>query len=562
MTVTLDATDFYKTGHPPMYPKGTTMACSNLTPRGSRMTEVDHVVVFGLQYFIKKYLIEEYNNNFFLKPKDEVVSKYQRRMDNALGKGMVKTEHIEALHDLGYLPLEIRVLPEGSLCPLRVPILTIKNTHQDFYWLPNYLETLLCCTTWQPITSATIALEYKKLLSRYAEETSDNPEFVQFQAHDFSMRGMSSLESAMTSGAAHLTSFVGTDTIPAIDFLEEYYEADSDRELVGCSVPASEHAVSSLTTALYEDQEEGEYEYFRHLMEDVYPTGILSLVSDTYDYWRVLTEFMPRLKETILSRDGKIVLRPDSGVPEDIICGVEYEKFDSFENALVHYSTELEKTGEWMDDPWYYYNDDHEYDIQVGDRFYQINVKMERWDDWQIVGDKTSIERTPEQKGTIELLWEIFGGTINSKGYKQLNDKIGCIYGDSITLQRCEKICRRLKKKGFSSTNQVFGVGSFTYQYNTRDTFSLAQKLTAAVVNSKPYEPFKSPKTDDGTKKSARGLLAVVPTSDGKDYKLIEQASGELEKSEWNCLTLVFRDGKLLKEYTLKEIRERLSSSL
>jgi len=475
--------DFYKTDHRRQYPKGTELVYSNLTPRGSRIAGIDSVVVFGFQYFVMEYLIRHYNDTFFNKPKDEVVRKYKRRLDTSLGPDAVPMDHIEALHDLGYLPLEIKALPEGSLCKMRVPMLTIKNTDDRFFWLTNDLETLLSLETWGPINSATIAFEYKKMLTKFAKETSDIPELVQWQGHDFSMRGMFGLEAAMLSGAAHLTSFTGTDTIPAIDFLEEFYGADAEKELIGGSVPATEHSVMCL------GGQETEMETFLRLLA-TYPKGILSVVSDTWDFFGVLTDILPKIKDKIMARDGKLVIRPDSGDPVKIICG-----------------------------------------------------------------DPDAPSSLPESKGAVQLLWELFGGTVNSKGYKQLDSHIGVIYGDSITLERGLAILTELKRQGFASTNVVFGIGSFTYQFNTRDTFGMAMKATYGRVNGVGIEVYKTPKTDDGLKKSAKGLLSV-----NGDGTLLEQCSEEQEKN--GLLRTIFLNGELVNPTTLAEIRERLNNKL
>lgn len=479
--------DFYKTDHKRQYPANTTSVYSNLTPRSSRIPGVDKVVVFGLQYFIHKYLYEEFDL-FFSAPKRIVLSEYKRIMDHTLGPNAFPLDHIEALHDLGYLPLQIKALPEGSLCPLRVPVLTITNTHPDFFWLPNFLETILCNTVWMPMTSATIAFEYRKLLQRYAEETSDMVDFVSWQGHDFSMRGHASLESSITSGMGHLLSFTGTDTIPAILGLEQYYYADVEKELIGGSVPATEHSVMCMGGA------ESEIETFERIL-DLYPKGVVSIVSDTWDYWNVLTNILPRLKDKIMRREGKVVIRPDSGDPVDIICG-------KHRNPLV-----------------------------------------------------TVDSLTIEDMGSVEVLWDLFGGTVNSKGYRQLDPHIGLIYGDSITLDRCKQICEGLKLKGFASTNMVYGIGSFTYQYNTRDTFGFAMKATAGVVDGELVDIYKNPKTDDGTKKSARGLLRV-----NEDYTLSEGVT--IQESSRGLLKTVFVDGQIVNTYSLSEIRSRLLENL
>jgi nicotinamide phosphoribosyltransferase len=478
--------DFYKSDHLRQYPQNTTFVYSNLTPRSSRLDGIDHVVVFGIQYFLFKYLVDEFETKFFNVPKRIVLSEYKRIMDHTLGKDAFPLDHIAGLHDLGYLPVEIKALPEGSLCPLRVPVLTIKNTHPDFFWLPNFFETILSNTVWMPMTSATIAFEYRKLLHNYAEKTSDMPEFVQWQGHDFSMRGHAALESAITSGMGHLLSFTGTDTIPAIVGLEDYYFADVEKELVGGSVSATEHSVMTM------GGKENEIETFERIL-DLYPKGVVSIVSDSWDYWNVLTNILPRLKNKIMGRDGKVVIRPDSGDPVKIICGELNNGFD--------------------------------------------------------------VLRSPAEKGSVEVLWDLFGGTVNSKGYRQLDPHIGLIYGDSITLDRCKAICKGLRDKWFASTNMVYGIGSFTYQYNTRDTFGFAMKATAGIVDGEFVEIYKDPKTDDGTKRSAKGLLRV-----NEDYTLSQQVTPEEEQG--GLLETVFLDGKVVKSYNLTEIRNRLLSNL
>jgi len=497
--------DFYKIGHKDQYPDGTEIVYSTWIPRTSRIKFVDKVVAFSFQGFVKDWLIDFFNENFFSRPVDEVAGEYGRVIKFTLGVAEPDTTHIRALHELGHLPLLIKAVPEGTLVPLRVPMLTVENTDPRFGWLTNYIETLASCEMWQGSTSATIAYEYHKILSRYAEETSDMPDFVQFQGHDFSMRGMGAVEAACVSGAGHLLSFVGTDTIPAILYLEDKYNANIEKELVGCSVPATEHSVVCAGGKV------DEYETFRRLIQDVYPTGIVSLVSDTWDLWHVTSNILPKLKDIIMARDGKVVIRPDSGDPADIICGL---------NTTIDYST--------------------------------YEVYVERFD--------------PEcsesaYKGLIEILWDTFGGTINSKGYKQLDPHIGAIYGDSITIERAKDICERLKRKGFASTNIVFGIGSYTYQYNTRDTFGFAMKSTHCVIKGKEVNIFKDPATDtDKIKKSLTGRVVVVQTAEG-----IEAIDGlsianqnMIAAAGTDLLRPIFKDGVLLVDGNLSDIRARL----
>lgn len=477
-------TDFYKTDHRRQYPQGTTKVYSNLTARISRIAGIKHVVVFGIQYFIQDFLVRRFNESFFKASKIEVIKKYQRRMDAALGLGTITTLHLEELHDLAYLPLHIKALSEGTICPLKTPMLTITNTHPNFSWLPNFLETILSNVLWHPTTSATIAYEYRKILEKYAKETSDMPDFVKWQGHDFSMRGQTSFESSLVSAGAHMTSFHGTDTIPGIDWLENFYGANAEKELIGGSVPATEHSVMCLGGQLTE------HETYRRLISDIYPKGIVSIVSDTWDYWNVLHVTIRDLKDVILARDGKVVIRPDSGDPEAIICGDKRAERGSLA---------------WM--------------------------------------------------GTMEILWSIFGGTINSKGYKQLDPHIGVIYGDSITIERCETICYNLKSMGFASTNMVYGIGSYTYQYVTRDTFGFAMKATYGEVNGEAREIFKDPLTDGGVKKSAKGLLKV-----NEDLSLSECVTKK-EEAE-GLLKTVFLNGIPALPISLQEIRNRIDLSI
>jgi nicotinamide phosphoribosyltransferase len=300
---------------------------------------------------------------------------------------------------------------------------------------------------------------------------------------------MSGVYDAAESSFGHLLSFFGTDTIPAIDYAEDYYLADSNTELVGGSVFATEHSVMCM------GGKDDEIKTFRRLVKDLYPSGIVSIVSDTWNLWDVLTVYAPVLKDDILARipdalgNAKVVFRPDSGDPVKIILG----------------------------NP----------DAEPG---------------------------TPEHKGAIECLWEVFGGDVNDKGYKTLNPRVGLIYGDSITLERQEAILSGLVAKGFTSANVVLGIGSYTYQYITRDTFGMAMKATWGVVNGEARELFKDPITDGGTKKSAKGLLRVEKEN-GK-YVLYDQQTPEQETE--GLLQTVFLNGVVHRQQSLAEIRTHL----
>lgn len=492
--------DFYKISHKNQYPKNTEFIYSTWIARKSYMPGVTETVAFGFQRFIRKYLVDYFQTHFFGRPLGELRVEYDRVVTNTLG---VEPDHshLDKLYKLGYLPLEIKAVPEGTLVPLRVPTMTIENTDPEFFWLTNFVETLLSTELWQASTSATISHEYRKLLDYYMRTT--NPEaadFVQFQGHDFSMRGMSSVESGCASGVGHLLSFVGTDTIPAILEAERYYYADVASELVGTSIPATEHSVMCAGGL------EGELDTYRRLITDVYPSGMISIVSDTWDLWHVVTRTLGiDLQAEIMDRDGKVVVRPDSGDPVDILCGT------------------VDQNGVLPLNP-----------------------------------------TTPEEKGVIQLLWEAFGGTLSSAGYKVLDPHIGCIYGDSITLDRARQICERLEAKGFASTNVVLGIGSYTFQYQTRDTFGTALKATWVQIDGEERNIWKDPATDvGGMKKSLTGRVVVVGPPGFKKISVIDGLNLEeqVALADADLLQPVFRNGELLRKETLSEIRSRLAQS-
>lgn len=481
--------DGYKLDHRRQYPPGTTRVYSNWTPRGSRTDETE-VVCFGLQAFIQQHIQDNWNETFFERDEDAVVARYTRRVNAYLGPNQIGEQHIRDLHRLGYMPLEFKALPEGTSSPLRVPQITVESTHPDFFWLVNYIESLMSCCLWQPSTSATTARAYRRLLEGWAAVSGTDPEFVDWQAHDFSFRGMPGPEAAAASAAGHLTFFTGTDTLPALDWIEQYYKPENIDALAG-SVAATEHSV------MCAGSKDAEFETFERLL-DLYPTGILSIVSDTWDLWKVLTEYLPRLKDKILARDGKIVIRPDSGDPVKILCG-----------------------------------------------------------------DHAAVEGSPQRKGVIQLLWDVFGGTVVGPNSERLLDPhIGAIYGDAITLERADEICDQLFWNDFASGNVVFGIGSFTYQYVTRDTYGFAMKATWAEVDGEGRDLFKDPITDSGEKRSARGRLAVLEgrsfLPSGLGLECVEQATPEQEAQ--SQLELVWRDGIWHRYHTFEEVRRNARS--
>lgn len=528
--------DGYKLSHGKMYADGTTMVYSNLTPRSDRIHKKNatefydgKLVWVGAQGAIRE--IHEAFEEFFKSPKEKVVGRFARRMEGYLGGYEPAVKAISELHDLGYLPLKIKAIKEGSKVNFGIPVMTIRNTVPEFYWLTNYLETVISNLTWKVATNATIANEYRNIVEHYGDKTGTDAFTRSIQCHDFSMRGMSGPEDSARAGFGHLLSFIGTDTLPAMDYAEDYYDADG---LIAISVPATEHAVATSNILGVQKRTNlagedallvSEMKFMKDLITRKFPTGIVSYVADSFDFWAVLTDILPALKNVILAREashvapGKLVIRPDSGDPVKVICG--------YKNGTDGYWAEYDCTGVKLDKPVF-------------------------------VDKQGNTVPECEVKGAIQLLWETFGGTITDKGYKLLDSHIGLIYGDSITTKRAEEILRRLADKGFASGNVVFGVGSYTYQCNTRDNFGFAVKATYTEVEGKGIAIFKDPKTDS-KKKSAKGLLFVgYNTDNGGNFFLQDDVSREEEDSADNLLRTIFEDGKFFNTQTLSDVRKTL----
>lgn len=478
--------DFYKAVHAEMLPKNITKSVSYFTPRMSRVKRWDKVVMFGLQGFIKTYLIDYFNEEFFDKPFEEIIYEYKRIMDASLGKDAYKIDKIESLHKLGYLPIEIVALPEGTIVPMHVPMFGITNTHKDFAWLPQSLESLISAEMWHPMLAATVGMTYRGIVNHYYDLTCEDniPRSKALGAFDF--RGEECLKSAVKAGAGWCLSFLNTATVPTIPYLEKNYFCDCTKESVAYGSPSTEHSVMCSNYAVDGD----EITLLRRLLTEIYPNTSFSAVLDSYDYWNIIDNILPQLKTEIMNHNGCMLMRGDSGDCVEVVTK------------------------------------------------------------------------------TVFKLWEEFGGTVNSKGYKVLDPHVKAIYGDSITVQRCEEIYRILMKNGFACSNVALGVGSFSFQCIeedgvlkpfTRDTFSSCIKATYCEINGKPFPIFKNPK-DGGFKKSQKGCCRVYTRCDGSIYYEDELTWEQAIKSgkHGNMLIPVFKDGELLKEQSLKEIRDRL----
>lgn len=490
-------TDGYKIGHKRMLAPGTTRLYGTWIPRSIKHAPkgVKKIVSFGQQLAVK-WLHDEFEENFFKLPLEEAM---EFGNDMAMYLGLeYDASHFEALHKLGYLPIKVKSLPEGIETLPNVPHMTFINTVDGFAWLTLYLETIISSLAWKPSTSATIALQYKRNLIEWVRKTDPkNIWLVPFLAHDFSARGLSPWD-MLASGLGHATSFRGSDTIVCIPAARYFYNEPKNEVCIN-SVNASEHSVS--TTKIFTV---GEQQMIADWLRE-FDKGILSIVSDTFDLWTLITKYLPANKEAIMARDGKLVIRPDSGDPVDIICGKGI--------------------------------------YQPGDRLLTN-------------GEIDEDVHAPSFKGVIELLWDIFGGTINEEGYKVLDPHIGAIYGDSITLDRQIQIYERLAAKGFATTNIVLGVGSYTYQMNTRDTLGFAAKGAWFEVEENGtkvgYDIYKDPITDDGTKKSLKGLICVT-----EDQEVLTQCTPEQE--EGGILQTIYENGKFYNQTTLTEVRSKLN---
>jgi nicotinamide phosphoribosyltransferase len=557
---------------------------SNFTPRSGKLSNVKNskfVISAGQQKMVRA-MKHDWDVNFFERPVEEIYQFGRDITEMLMLETPFDVSHFVALHELGYLPICVKAIPEGLKIPYKVPLFTVYNTHpvsnMVFDWLVNYLETIGSAESWLTPTSATTAYAYRQLGLEWAQKTDpENLWFVDYQFHDFSMRGMGGKSAIINSGLGFAMCSRGSDTLPVIPAARMYY--DEEKPCIN-SVIATEHAIMCTLTGFYLKTEDGswdnvgalEVETFRELLRR-FPTGILSIVSDTWDLWRVITEYCRILKDEILARNGKLVIRPDSGDPVNIICGENIEVFetlacakDDFEDDLrantVHGESEFEIDNEKM--------------VRVGDDYYLLTEDTEwnRYDkQYYFIENMTvrakKMDYKPEYKGVIELLWDIFGGTITSKGYKKLDSHIGAIYGDSITLERAENIFNRLAAKGFASTNIVLGVGSYSLQYVTRDTHGFAQKATYVEVefmngHNETFidgiEIFKDPATDVGkTKKSARGLIAVHEDENGELY-IKDQCTWEEEKG--GVMQVIFENGEFFNQTTLTEIRKRIGMAV
>jgi nicotinamide phosphoribosyltransferase len=544
--------DGYKVGHKAMLAENTSVEYWTWIPRSIKYMHpsIDGIMSAGEQ-LVWRYIHSNFQELFFNKPV-EAAEKFGRDMAAYLMMDY-DADHFVELHKLGYLPVRIKAIPEGTFTKPNIPHMTGINTVDGYAWLGLYLETLVSKLAWQLPTAATIAHRFKQNAVEWVTKTDpENLWLADFMCHDFHSRGGNPFTS-IAVGLGHAMSNSGSDTLNVIPASRYYYDFD-ENEVPVYSVNASEHSVTCTGIFFYEKKlrsgllnheivsyytstapsegsvQDPDYLAIAELLNlrdwlEKFPKGILSVVSDTMNLWKVITHILPRLKKEILARDGKLVIRPDSGDPVDIICGTTTINNKWVEGILPQ--SECEK------------------------------------------------------KGVIELLWDIFGGEETSTGYKRLDSHIGAIYGDSINLERQIAIYTRLADKGFSATNIVVGVGSYTYVMLTRDSAGYAAKgawfATKEFNGVDPdgqtdyitteYNIYKDPVTDNGTKKSLKGFCQVFNNRpdalpheikyDGKDQLEVNTECTK-DQEAGGLLNIIYEDGKFYNQVTLTEIRERL----
>lgn len=450
-------TDSYKVTHGVMYPPQTEKVYSYFESRVG--SEYPYTVFFGLQGLLQKYFTKPVT----VEDIDQAEALFKIHFGDDTIFNRAGWEYIVNEYN-GYLPVEIKAVPEGSVIPTSNVLMTVVNTDHNCFWLTNWLETTLS-HVWYSSTVATLSRHTKKMIESFLDTTSDNPDAVNFMLHDFGYRGASSEETAAIGGAAHLINFMGTDTLAGMVYAVEHYNANL--ESLAFSVRASEHSVMTANGVA------GEMRILDGILAGA-PTGIVSVVADSYDIYNFVHEVCLRKKE-IVAREGRVVVRPDS-------------------------ITNNHKTPE----------------------------ELTLW----IVGE----------------LYHHFGGVVNSKGYKVLDDHVRVLWGDGISPNDIDLILKELLRAGYSAENMVFGMGGGLLQKVNRDTQRFAFKCSAQMRNGTWVDVKKSPL--DASKASKAGLLKLVCPQPGQYVTVKQDEDGN------DLLEIVFLNGQVLRTQTFDQIRE------
>ena len=605
-------TDFYKLTHILQYRPELRELTSYLTPRGSRLKGIDKVVFFGLSAYVHSYVVENFNKNFFNRNFEYCECEIREVLELGLGYSDEMIDRtinaFRALHELQYLPVEINAVAEGTLVPMGVPCVEIKSTNPDFFWVGQALEASLSAAIWHPMVSATIAREYRKIARGAFSATVENGIDERTAMCDFSMRGQESNESAVNASVAWLTSMWNSSTVAARKHIKDVYTKLSTRDKMKNTIvrglTSTEHSVMTSHACLDGGDEIPTFKY----LFDLYKNVSFAAVCDSYDFWNVLTNILPNNFKDVIDERGKrgvfIGVRHDSAEPVDALCGtihamnpnnvlgvkelpsemvdgneklfaisITIEEMERLNKIGVTDLVAIKQFSKWGCK--YFHN---------GEVVFRLNNLNGRGFNRHVTDDGDEIgwgvatclnrPRTWEEKGMVETMYEIFGGSVNSKGYKVLNPGIKAVYGDSITITRAKKIYERLAAKRFAANNVSLGVGSFSFQglenedgtisLFSRDTFSIAVKCCHSKYEDEygtvcERHVFKDPK-NFSQKKSAKGLCRVFFNEDGELTYEDELYEADLVGKN-SALITYFKDGQGFKQ-NFESIRETIDETL
>ena len=451
------ASDSYKQSHFLQYPPEARVISAYVEARLNEFS--DQVLFLGLQPFLIDYLGKPVSGADV--DEAEAICAAHGVPFNRAGWDMIVADHG------GFLPIEIKALPEGAMVPASVPMLQIQNTDERMPWLTTFVETALLRAIWYPSTVATLSWQCKAIIRAGLDKSSDDVAGqLPFKLHDFGARGVSSGESAALGGMAHLVNFMGTDTLEGIIAARRYYDAD----MPGFSIPAAEH---STITSWGREREEAAY---ANMLDAFDGEGrIVAVVSDSYDLDKAVAEIWGgSLREKVLQRQGTLVVRPDSGDPIE----------------------------------------------------------------------------TPLR--TVKVLWEKFGGSVNSKGFRVLDPHVRVIQGDGMNIGSIARLVDRMVEEGFAIDNIAFGMGGGLLQQVNRDTLRFAMKANAMKDADGIWRDVSKKPATDPSKGSKAGRQAVIR----EQGRLVAARLDAIDPAD-DQLTPIWRNGELLVRHNFDEVRAR-----
>lgn len=500
---------------------------SNFTPRTNSYMKFSNysdnkLVVWGTRHTFN-YIINLFKKGFFEKEWSVVERRIKRVLSAHFGNEGRDQEAfvscLKELHELGFLPLTVKALREGTRVQTGIPVFTVR-ARDGFGWLVNMIETISSNLIWPMINAATINEQFfiqarLHAMKSIPEEMRDF--WCSLSVHDFSLRGLMGPEAGLRMGSAHSLYFQGSDTVGVMDFIEEEYDHDIETcAPVAVSVRATEHA--DITRLLSEYRARGfneDTEYYVMMELGSASHGVLSYVADTENYFRTITKYARMCREMILARkdraDGqpaRFVFRPDSSrkTPLEVICG--YDVYNLDQNTPLT-------------------------DIQAGNWPSDTAWRTPDGKIWTWVGSSFQEISEDEARGSLECLWEVFGGFMY-KEFRVINPKVGLIYGEAISRDMHDRILTTMERKGFSAFNILVGKGSYAVlEGNTRDLLSMTYKQTFSTaqfldISTDTVELVQQKKPMGADyKKSAAGLLSVSYDSATNMYVLNQNQTEE-----------------------------------